>query len=379
MKPMYKLMVVFVLMVALVGVGITASAEMKIEKKPWGEVEGKKVDLYTLTNAKGVVMTVTNYGGIVVSLLVSDKAGKMGDIVLGYNDVASYVKNNPYFGCIVGRYGNRIGKAKFTLDGKEYKLAVNNGENSLHGGVKGFDKVVWDAKEVKEKDAVGVELKYLSKDMEEGFPGNLSVTITYWLTNNDEFKIDYHATTDKPTVVNLTHHTYFNLAGEGSGDILGHELMLHADKYTPVDAGLIPTGKLDPVEGTPMDFRKATAIGARIDADFEQLKFGKGYDHNWVVKKEKPGEMELAATVYEPKSGRFMEVLTTEPGIQFYAGNFLDGSITGKSGKAYALRNGLCLETQHYPDSPNKPDFPSVVLKPGATYKTSTIYKFSTK
>lgn len=379
MKSMAKLMIVVMVIGALVGFGIIASAEMKVEKKPFGETDGKKVDLYTLTNAKGVVMAVTTYGGIMVSLLVPDKAGKMGDIVLGYNDVAGYVKNNPYFGSTVGRYGNRIGKAKFSLDGKEYTLAANNGENSLHGGVKGFDKVVWDAKEVKADNAVGVELKYLSKDMEEGFPGNLSVTVTYWLTNDNEFKLDYLATTDKATVVNLTHHSYFNLAGEGSGDILGHELMMNADKYTPVDVGLIPTGELPAVEGTPMDFKKPTAVGARIDADFEQLKFGKGYDHNWVLNQKKPGEMTLAATVYEPKSGRFMEVMTTEPGLQLYTGNFLDGSIIGKSGKAYAFRNALCLETQHFPDSPNKPDFPSVVLQPGETYKTTTIYKFSTK
>ncbi len=356
-----------------------ASAELKIEKAPFGEVEGQPVDLYTLTNANGLVMTVTNYGGIVVSLTVPDKAGNLGDIVLGFSTVADYVKNSPYYGCIVGRYGNRIGKAKFSLDGQEYALAANNGENSLHGGVKGFDKVIWAAKEVKTDNAVGVELKYLSKDMEEGFPGNLDATVTYWLTNDNEFKIEYAATTDKPTVVNLTHHSYFNLAGEGSGDILGHELTINADTYTPVDQGLIPTGKLEPVEGTPMDFRTATAVGARIDADFEQLKFGKGYDHNWVLNRKSAGDMELAATVFEPKSGRVMEVLTTEPGLQFYAGNFLDDSRTGKSGKVNGFRTGLCLETQHYPDSPNKPDFPTVVLKPGETYKTSTIYKFSTK
>ncbi len=356
-----------------------ASAELKIEKAPFGEVEGQPVDLYTLTNANGLVMTVTNYGGIVVSLTVPDKAGNLGDIVLGFSAVADYVKNSPYYGCIVGRYGNRIGKAKFSLDGQEYTLAANNGENSLHGGVKGFDKVIWAAKEVKTDNAVGVELKYLSKDMEEGFPGNLDATVTYWLTNDNEFKIEYAATTDKPTVVNLTHHSYFNLAGEGSGDILGHELTINADTYTPVDQGLIPTGKLEPVEGTPMDFRTATAVGARIDADFEQLKFGKGYDHNWVLNRKSAGDMELAATVFEPKSGRVMEVLTTEPGLQFYAGNFLDDSRTGKSGKVNGFRTGLCLETQHYPDSPNKPDFPTVVLKPGETYKTSTIYKFSTK
>lgn len=374
-----KIFTTLMVAAALLASATMASAELKIEKAPFGEVEGQPVDLYTLTNANGLVMTVTNYGGIVVSLTVPDKAGNLGDIVLGFSAVADYVKNSPYYGCIVGRYGNRIGKAKFSLDGQEYTLAANNGENSLHGGVKGFDKVIWAAKEVKTDNAVGVELKYLSKDMEEGFPGNLDATVTYWLTNDNEFKIEYAATTDKPTVVNLTHHSYFNLAGEGSGDILGHELTINADTYTPVDQGLIPTGKLEPVEGTPMDFRTATAVGARIDADFEQLKFGKGYDHNWVLNRKSAGDMELAATVFEPKSGRVMEVLTTEPGLQFYAGNFLDDSRTGKSGKVNGFRTGLCLETQHYPDSPNKPDFPTVVLKPGETYKTSTIYKFSTK
>lgn len=374
-----KIFTTLMVAAALLASATMASAELKIEKAPFGEVEGQPVDLYTLTNANGLVMTVTNYGGIVVSLTVPDKAGNLGDIVLGFSAVADYVKNSPYYGCIVGRYGNRIGKAKFSLDGQEYALAANNGENSLHGGVKGFDKVIWAAKEVKTDNAVGVELKYLSKDMEEGFPGNLDATVTYWLTNDNEFKIEYAATTDKPTVVNLTHHSYFNLAGEGSGDILGHELTINADTYTPVDQGLIPTGKLEPVEGTPMDFRTATAVGARIDADFEQLKFGKGYDHNWVLNRKSAGDMELAATVFEPKSGRVMEVLTTEPGLQFYAGNFLDDSRTGKSGKVNGFRTGLCLETQHYPDSPNKPDFPTVVLKPGETYKTSTIYKFSTK
>jgi aldose 1-epimerase len=352
---------------------------MKSEKKPFGNVDGKDVVLYTLTNAKGMVMSVTNYGGIVTSFMVPDKTGKMADIVLGHNDVDSYVKVNPYFGALIGRYGNRIGKAKFTLDGKEYALTVNDGENTLHGGKKGFDKVVWDAKEVKAANAVGVELKYLSKDGEEGFPGNLKVTVTYWLTNNNEFKIDYTAVTDKATVVNLTQHNYWNLSGEGSGDILSEELAINADKYTPVDAGLIPTGELAAVKGTPMDFLKSTVIGSRINADFEQLKFGKGYDHNWVLNKTKPGVMTHAATVYDPKSGRVMEVSTTEPAIQFYSGNFIDGTITGKSGTPYIHRSALCLETQHYPDSPNKPDFPSTELKPGQTYKTSTVYKFLTK
>lgn len=379
MSYLRKSMIAFMLTVTLVGFGVTANAGMGIERTPFGEVDGKAVDLYTLTNANGLEMTVTTYGGIVVSFMIPDRDGNMDDIVLGYNQVEGYVKNNPYFGCIVGRYGNRIGQAKFSLEGQEYTLAANNGENSLHGGIKGFDKVVWDATPMMNDDSVAVVFKYLSPDGEEGFPGNLDVTVTYSLTNGDEFKIDYLATTDKATVVNLTHHSYWNLAGEGSGDILGHEVTLNADRLTPVDVGLIPTGELPSVEGTPMDFRIPTAIGARIDADYEQLKFGKGYDHNWVLNKESEGAMTLAATAYEPTTGRFMEIFTTEPGIQFYTGNFLDGSIIGKSGKAYEFRNGFCLETQHYPDSPNKPDFPSVVLKPGEEYKTTTIHKFSTK
>jgi aldose 1-epimerase len=374
-----KYLVNMFLLVMFVLWGTTGNAEPKIEKKSFGEVEGKMVALYTLTNTKGLEMGVTNYGGIVVSLMVPDRDGHMGDIVLGYNNVEAYVKKNPHFGCIVGRYANRIGSAKFSLDGKEYTLAVNNGANSLHGGNKGFDKIVWDSKELAKKDAVGIEFKYLSKDGEEGFPGNLSVTVIYWLTNENEFKIEYTATTDKATVVNLTHHSYFNLTGEGSGDILGHQLIINADQYTPVAQGLIPTGKFATVEGTPLDFRKMAAVGERINADFEQLQLGKGYDHNWVLNKAKPGEMALAAILYEPTSGRMMEVMTTEPGLQVYTGNFLDGSIIGKSGKVYGFRNGLCLETQHYPDSPNKPEFPSVVLRPGETYQTSTIYKFSVK
>lgn len=378
MRALHKSMIVLILTVTLMSLAITSHAGLGITKASYGEVDGKAVDLYTLTNANGLEMTVTNYGGIAVSLMVPDKEGKMGDIVLGYNELEGYVKNNPYFGCIVGRYGNRIGQAKFSIEGQEYTLAQNNGENSLHGGVKGFDKVVWDAKAIEGDESVAVEFKYLSKDGEEGFPGNLDATVTYTLTNDDEFRIDYAATTDKTTVVNLTHHSYWNLAGEGTGDILGHEIMINADNFTPVDAGLIPTG-IASIEGTPFDFRTPTAIGARIDNNDEQLKFGSGYDHNWVLNKEQAGAMTLAASAYEPNTGRFMEVFTTEPGIQFYTGNFLDGSIIGKSGKAYEFRNGFCLETQHYPDSPNKPDFPSVILKPGEEYKTTTIYKFSTK
>ncbi|MCI0529368.1 MAG: galactose mutarotase, partial [Nitrospira sp.] len=353
-------------------------AKMNIEKQPFGTVDGAAVDLYTLTNDKGVEVKITNYGGTVTSLMVPDRDGKLGDVVLGYDNLEGYLKNNPYFGCIIGRYGNRIGKGKFTLNGVEYTLAQNNGENSLHGGIKGFDKMVWNVKEIKDKDSVGLELTYLSKDGEEGYPGNLSVTVTYTLTNNNELKIDYGATTDKDTVVNLTHHSYFNLAGAGEGDILGHELMINADRFTPVDSGLIPTGELKSVKDTPMDFTQPTAIGARINQEYEQLILGRGYDHNWVLN-TKEGSLTLAASVYEPKTGRVMEVLTTEPGMQFYTGNFLDGSITGKGGKVYNQRFGFCLETQHFPDSPNKSEFPSTTLKAGGKYATTTIYKFSAR
>jgi aldose 1-epimerase len=368
-----------ILVLTLVSFSLNTEAKMGIEKQPFGKTpDGTSVDLYTLTNDNGMVVKIMNYGGTVTSLIVPDRNGKMGDVVLGYDNLDGYLKNNPYFGSIIGRYANRIAKGRFILNGIEYKLAQNNGENHLHGGIKGFDKVVWNAKEVKTGNGVGVELSYLSKDGEEGYPGNLSVTVTYILTNNNELKINYLATTDKDTVVNLTHHSYFNLAGAGEGDILGHELMINADKFTPVDKNLIPTGELRSVKGTPMDFTQPTPIGARINQEDEQLIFGKGYDHNWVLNLV-DGALTRVARVYEPKTGRVMEVFTTEPGMQFYSGNFLDGTITGKGGKVYYQRYGFCLETQHFPDSPNKPQFPSTVLKPGQTYKTTTIYQFSTK
>ena len=349
--------------------------EMNVEVKPFGEIPGgQKVDLYSLTNSGGLKAEIMTYGAIVVSLQVPDRGGKTDDIVLGYGNLTDYLANNPYFGAIVGRYGNRIGKGKFALDGVQYTLATNNGENHLHGGIKGFDKVVWKAEPIKQRDGVGVKLMYLSKDGEEGYPGNLNCTVTYTLTERNELKIEYLATTDKPTVVNLTHHGYFNLTG-CQRDILGHELMLNADRFTPVDAGLIPTGELRPVKGTVMDFTRPTPIGDRIDGDYEQLKFGGGYDHNWVLNGG-GRSLTLAARVYEPTTGRVMEVLTTEPGIQFYSGNFLDGTITGKNAIVYKHRYGFCLETQHYPDSPNKPGFPSTVLRPGEKYQTTTIYRF---
>ncbi len=352
---------------------------MKCEKKPFGKVDGKDVALYTLTSDNGMTMSATEYGGIVTSFFAPDRTGKMDDIVLGYDTVEGYVKNNPFFGAIIGRYGNRIGKARFSLGGKEYSLSVNDGQNCLHGGKKGFDKVVWSGRETKRGDAVGVEFTYASKDGEQGFPGNLDATVVYWLTNSNEFTVEYAAVTDKETVVNMTQHNYWNLAGENSGDILNHELAIFADAYTPVDAGLIPPGELAPVKGTPMDFTQPAAIGSRIGADFEQLKLGKGYDHNWVLRRNTPDGLEPAALLVERNSGRRMEVLTTEPGMQFYSGNFLDGSIVGKKGRPYAQRNGLCLETQHFPDSPNKPAFPTTTLKPGQKYKSTTSYKFSAR
>lgn len=355
-----------------------AKQPMDINVTTFGKTpEGQEVKLYTLRNANGVTAGIMNYGAIVVSLKAPDAKGQMDDIVLGYDNLEGYLKVTPYFGAIVGRYGNRIGKGKFTLDGTTYTLAVNNGENALHGGNKGFDKVVWGHKPVWKSDSVGVELSYLSKDGEEGYPGNLKATVTYTLTNKNELRIDYVATTDKATPVNLTHHGYFNLTG-GERDILGHVLMLNADRFTPVDAGLIPTGELQAVKGTPMDFTKATAIGERIEADFEQLKAGGGYDHNWVLNR-RGGGLSLAARVTEPTTGRVMEVWTTQPGVQFYSGNFLDGTITGKGGKVYQHRWGFCLETQHYPDSPNKPNFPSTILRPGDKYETTTVYRFLTK
>lgn len=352
---------------------------MSITKADFGTTtDGQKTDLYTLTNANGVVAKITNYGGTVTELWVPDKNGNMDDIVLGFDSVTPYETKSPYFGSIIGRYGNRIGKAKFTLDGKEYNLAANDSQNHLHGGVKGFDKRVWDAEPVKTSKSVGLKLHYLSADMEEGYPGNLDVTVTYTLTNDNELAIEYVAKTDKPTVCNLTNHSYFNLAGQGNGTILDHQLMLNAKEFTPIDRGLITTGEILPVKGTPMDFSTLTAIGKNINSTDQQIQFGGGYDHNWVIDK-KLGKMGLAAKVVEPTSGRVMEIYTEEPGVQFYSGNFLNGTITGKMGKVYPKRSGFCLETQHYPDTPNKPNFPSVTLRPGETYKTTTVHKFSAK
>lgn len=367
------------LMSTLAASGATAKPG-SIKKSPFGKTpDGEPVDLYTLKNKNGVEAAITNYGGAVVSLKVPDRDGKLGDVVLGFDSVDGYVNNTSYIGALIGRYGNRIGHAQFMLDGKTYTLAKNNGENTLHGGIKGFNRAVWTAKEIPAKDGQALELTYLSKDGEEGFPGNLHVRVIYTLTDSNALKINYSATTDKDTVVNLTNHSYFNLAGPGSGDILDHVLMIEADKFTPVDSGLIPTGELRDVTGTPFDFRKPTPIGARINSDDEQIKLGGGYDHNFVLRR-KPGDpFSLAARAVEPKTGRVMEVWTTEPGVQFYTGNFLDGSLHGKGGVSYTRRSAFCLETQHFPDSPNKPEFPATELKPGQRYHTTTIYKFSTE
>ena len=357
-----------------------ATAQTGITKESFGKTaDGQSVDIYTLTNRHGMKARITNYGGIVVSLTAPDREGKYADVVLGYNDLDTYMKPPfPYFGALIGRYGNRIAKGRFTLDGVEYKLAVNNGENSLHGGLKGFDKVVWTGSEAKSTAGPALALSYLSKDGEEGYPGNLQVKVVYTLTNNDELKIDYHATTDKDTVLNLTHHGYFNLAGEGNGDILNHRLVIKASRFLPTDAGAIPTGELRPVAGTPFDFLTAKAIGSRINQDDEQIKIGNGYDHTWVIN-GLMGKLRQAAVAFEPTTGRVMEVWTTEPGVQFYTGNYLDGTAIGKSGKPYARRTGFCLETQHYPDSPNHPKFPTTTLKKGQAFNSTTIYKFSAR
>lgn len=350
---------------------------MKIKKEHFGTLtDGRAVALYTLVNDNGLKTTITSYGGIVVSLWVPDRDGTPGDVVLGFDTLDEYIKHNPFFGCLIGRYGNRIGGGRFTLDGVEYVLAQNNGPNHLHGGRQGFDKKLWDAQAIELPNGPALKLRYVSPDGEEGYPGTLSVEVVYTLTNDNALRMDYRATTDKPTLVNLTNHSYFNLSAGQAETILDHELTLYADHFTPVDATLIPTGELRPVDGTPLDFRTPTRVGARIDANDEQLRFGGGYDHNWVINGPM-GQLRPAARLYEPKSGRVMEVWTTEPGVQFYSGNMMPPAMSGKNGRTYPRRGGLCLETQHYPDSPNKPHFPSTVLRPGETYATTTLYKFS--
>jgi len=342
--------------------------------------DGQTADLYTLTNRHGMEVVITNFGATVVSLKVPDHVGKTADVVLGYADLDGYVNDKASLGVIVGRYGNRIAKGKFSLDGKEYVLAKNNGENHLHGGLKGFNKYLWQARDISTGASQSLELTRVSTDGEEGYPGNLTVKVVYSLMEDrNELRIDYNATTDKETVLNLTNHSYFNLAGQGTGDILQHRLTLWADRFTPVDSTLIPTGELRSVKGTPFDFLKEEAIGSRIDQDDEQLKFGSGYDHNFVLATAVRPQPELAARAFDPQSGRVLEIRTTQPGVQFYTGNFLDGTIHGKEGKVYGRRYAFCLETQHFPDSPNHPSFPSTVLKPGQEFKSTTTYAFSTR
>jgi aldose 1-epimerase len=337
--------------------------------------DGRAVDVVTLRNRSGIEMTVLTYGGIIATLKTPDRTGAIDDIVLGFDDLASYADKSPYFGCLIGRYGNRIAKGRFVLDGKMNTLATNNGANHLHGGVKGWDKAVWTAEPSQDARSVNVLLTHTSPDGDEGYPGAVKARVRYTLTEDNRLIVDYEATTDKPTVINLTQHSYFNLAGARANDILGHQLQLNAASYTPVDDGLIPTGEIAPVVGTPFDFRALTPIGERINGDHQQLVRGKGYDHNFVLTRSGTGLAE-AARVVEPLTGRTLTITTTEPGIQFYSGNFLDGTLKGKGGRVYPHRSGFCLETQHYPDSPNQPKFPTTVLRPGETYKTQTVFTF---
>lgn len=373
------------LLLGIVGLAICLAgdaAHAQVSKEAFGKTaSGTPVEIYTLVNAAGIKARLMTYGATLVSLEVPDRNGKLDDVVLGFDSVTEYEKGSPYFGCIVGRYANRIGGAKFSLDGKDYTLFKNDKENTLHGGKVGFDKVVWSASEVADKRGPSIKFTYTSNDGEEGYPGTLTSTVTYTLTKTNRLRIHYEATTDKKTVCNLTHHSYFNLSGAGNGDILQHELQIEADKFTPVDATLIPTGELRDLGGSPLDFRMATTVGARIGADDEQLKLGGGYDHNYVLRPAtdpaKPARK--AASVYDPASGRTMDVMTSEPGLQFYTGNFLDGTLKGKGSKTYLKRGALCLEAQKFPDSPNKPNFPSSILEPGQTYRQTTVYAFGVK
>ena len=346
-------------------------------EKAYGTLDGQRINEYTFQNAKGMSISIINYGGIITKIEVPDKDGVIKDVALGFDNFTGYTGAHPYFGALVGRYGNRIAAGQFNIDDEKYQLDINNKPNSLHGGLTGFDKRIWDVKTTRIDQTNGITLSGRSKDGDQGFPGNLDVTVSYLLNDDNELIINYHAVTDKPTIINLTNHSYFNLKGNGEGDVLGHEVQLMADRFTPVDETLIPLGEYRSVAGTPFDFNKSTSIGSRINEENQQINFGGGYDHNWILNDQR-GDLSLAATVYEPVSGRFMEVLTTEPGIQFYTGNFLDGT-SGKSGKPYHPRYGFCLETQHYPDSPNQEDFPSTILRPGETYESQTVYRFSVK
>lgn len=364
---------------------VNSEAEHGVTKSVFGQLpDGRQVDVYQLTNANGIELRVANYGGTILSLKTPDREGNVDDIVLGFNSLDEYLsdeyrKANPYFGAIIGRYGNRIAEGQFTLEGETYTLATNDGDNHLHGGQQGFDRVLWQAEPFKNDEGTGLVLHYTSEDGEEGYPGRLETQVTYTLTDDDALIVDYQAETDKATPINLTQHSYFNLKGEGSDSILDHQLMLNADTFTPVSESLIPTGELQPVEGTPFDFTQATPIGERIEQDNEQLSFGGGYDHNFVLNRDNTerDDLVMAAKVWEPQSGRMLEIETTEPGIQFYSGNFLTGDLTGKSGQAYPQRSGFALETQHFPDSPNQDTFPSTILEPGETYHSRTVFRFS--
>ena len=386
MKPRHCLTLFTALMFAvslsfcesLIAESASSKQHHGLHTQPFGTQDGRPITLYTLTNSHGLEVRTMNYGAIILSLRVPDRKGQMADIVLGHDTLGGYIPNPPYIGALVGRYANRIANGTFTLEGKTYTLPKNDGPNTLHGGIKRtFDKVVWDG-EAKKGGTPGVTFTYLSKDGEEGFPGNVKVKVTYTLNDENELVLAYEATTDRATAINLSQHSYFNLAGEGTSEILNHEIMLNADRFTPVDKNLIPTGELRPVKGTPLDFTMAMKIGARIDDNYDQLVLGHGYDHNFVINRQGDG-MVLAARVYEPSSGRVLEVSTTQPGVQFYTGNFLDGTVTGKQGHVYQRRYGFCLETQHFPDSPNHPEFPSTILRPGETFQSKTIFKFSTR
>ena len=373
--------ILFFMMLSIVLIVGCASNQSKptIRKASWGTLpDGREVALYTLTNANGMVVTVSEWGAAVQSIVVPDRDGNLEDIVLGYPSLEGYLGDATYQGYTIGRYGNRIGKGQFTIDGQTYQVTQNDGENSLHGGTLGFHKKLWSSEIVKQEGAVGVAMSLSSPDGEEGYPGNIDVKATFTLNDQNELKIAYEGTTDKPTILNMTHHMYYNLTGDYKNSILDHELRIAADTITPVDNQLIPTGEYMLVDSTSFDFQTATAIGARINDEDEQLKFGGGYDHNWVFT-DADGSMKLQVSLYEPKSGRLMEISTEEPGIQFYSGNFLDGTIIGKRGEKYEFRHGMCLEPQHFPDSPNHPNFPSTLLEPGETYQTASILKFSAK
>jgi len=380
MKKIEILIVIFLVIISNSCTKISKKMQvLKIDKIQFGEtMDGTDVDQFILTNNSGMEIRIITYGGIITSWTAPDKNGNYKDIVLGYNTLAEYEAETPYFGALIGRYGNRIAKGKFSLDNQEYTLAVNNGVNHLHGGLKGFDKVVWDAKTIVSDSTVSLELSYLSKDMEEGYPGNLETKVTYTLNNKDELSVNYEATTDKPTIVNLTQHSYFNLTADFNQDILGHELVINADSFLPVDNTLIPTGEFRDVTETPFDFRTSKAIGTHIDNENIQLKNGLGYDHCWVLNDQDTG-VRFVASAYEPVSGRLLEVFSDEPGIQFYSGNFLDGTLPSKNKGMYQHRTGFCLETQHYPDSPNQKNFPSVRLNPGEKYNSKTVFRLVIK